>query len=57
MPDRTHGMQGQSENVSVEEKPNTILVKQANGYSFVDLNVINRKLLYMHNKLSIPCRN
>jgi hypothetical protein len=57
MPDRTHGMHGQSENVSVEEKPNTILVKQANGYSFVDLNVINRKLLYMHNKLSIPCRN
>ena len=27
-PDRPHGMHGQSENVSVEEKPNTILVKQ-----------------------------
>ena len=26
--DRTRGMHGQSENVSVEEKPNTILVKQ-----------------------------
>lgn len=27
------------------------------NYTFVFLNVINRKLLYIHNKLSIPCRN
>jgi hypothetical protein len=56
MPDRTHGMHGQSENAfrGGEDQYNP---RKTNEYSFVDLNVINRKLLYIHNKLYIPCRN